>query len=76
MHPIRFIRLNVLKITQTEMAEVTRVSQATVCRWETGELEPNRTEMEAMRRYAYGKGLRWNDRWFFKQPTRREVEGA
>ena len=59
------IRKQVLKMSQAEMAALTETSQATVSRWETGELEPDRAQMETIREAAKQRGLAWDDAWFF-----------
>lgn len=68
MHPIEHIRKNILGITQGALAAITGVTQATVSRWEAGELEPGRGEMERIRATARARGLAWDDRWFFEVP--------
>ena len=65
MNPLMHIRKNVLQATQAEMAEIAGVRQATVSRWETGELEPSRDQMAAIRGEALRRGLSWDDGWFF-----------
>lgn len=59
------IRKELLKLTQSEMAVVTGVSQATVSRWETGELEPSRSELARIRDEAMRRNITWNDSLFF-----------
>lgn len=77
MRPIEHIRRNVLSMTQSQLAELTRVSQATVSRWERGELEPSRAEMEIIRQAGLArKGRRWSDRWFFEIPVARAGRAA
>lgn len=69
MRPIEHIRRNVLHLSQAGLAELTGVSQATVSRWESGELEPSRAEMEIIRRKGRAlKGRKWHDRLFFETP--------
>lgn len=70
--PLRHIRRAVLGITQQRLAEITGVSQATVSRWEDGNLSPNLTEMAAIRNEAIRLGKPWDDRLFFAPPS----EGA
>lgn len=67
MNPIKHIRKNVLKMKQHEFAAVAGVNQATVSRWEKGELVPSLSEMAAIRAQAQGK-RGWNDRLFFEAP--------
>ena len=68
--PIERIRREILGISQVAMAAVTSTSQATVSRWENGELEPDRSQMEAIRRAVRKRRLDWDDRWFFEAPER------
>lgn len=69
------IRKDFLKLTQSEMAVVTGVSQATVSRWETGELEPSRSELARIRDEAMRRNLSWNDSLFFA-PTAQSNEAV
>lgn len=62
---MRTIRLHIFKIGQAEMAGIAGVSQATVSRWETGELEPGREQMAAIRAAAAERATIWRDEWFF-----------
>lgn len=68
MRPLQHIRKSILGMTQAEMAVLTGVQQATVSRWENGELEPDREQMERIREKVRAKGLTWDDRWFFEIP--------
>jgi transcriptional regulator with XRE-family HTH domain len=75
MSPILHIRKDVLKMTQAEMAVLTGARQATVSRWELGQLEPSREQMQAIRSEALRRGIEWSDEWFFG-PPRRPTEAA
>ena len=68
MRPIAHIRQEVLKVPQTALADIAHTTQATVSRWETGELEPDREQMDLIRQAALERGIEWNDRWFFETP--------
>jgi predicted transcriptional regulator len=68
MKPITHIRKNVLGLSQKALGELAGASQATVCRWERGALEPNRDQMDLIRRKAIEAGKAWDDRWFFETP--------
>lgn len=68
MNPIRHIRLCVFEAIQADFAEFAGVTQATVSRWETGEFEPNRDDLERIREAAIKQGRPWEDRWFFEVP--------
>lgn len=67
--PLRTIRKNILNLSQVEMAELTATTQATVSRWETGELEPDRGQLAMIRAEAAARGIEWNDTWFFEVPA-------
>lgn len=69
MNQLAFIRRDILKVTQTEMAWLTGVRQATVSRWESGELEPSLEQMQRIRAEALRRGVPWDDRWFFDAGT-------
>lgn len=68
MHPMEHIRKNVLGLTQGALAALAGVTQATVSRWEAGELEPSRDALDRIRTAARIRGLAWDDRWFFEIP--------
>jgi transcriptional regulator with XRE-family HTH domain len=51
------IRKAILQLSQQQMADVAGTSQATVSRWEKGELEPDRSQIAAILEYARGKGI-------------------
>jgi transcriptional regulator with XRE-family HTH domain len=55
----------ILNLPQNELASIAGVSQATVCRWEKGQWEPNRDELERIRNYALTHGYEWEDAFFF-----------
>ncbi|HWL06754.1 MAG TPA: helix-turn-helix domain-containing protein [Xanthobacteraceae bacterium] len=64
--PMSSIRRNVFGGTQSAFAQIAGVTQATVSRWERGELEPSREEMARIRSAAHERGIAWDDRWFFE----------
>lgn len=68
MTPIAYIRTKVFDLRQTPFAEVAGTTQATVSRWENGELEPSRDNLDRIRGAALERGLPWDDRWFFEVP--------
>ena len=74
MHPIEHIRKKVLGVNQASLAEIAGVTQATVSRWENGELDPGRNELGRIRDAARDRGLDWDDRWFFEAPRAPEPE--
>lgn len=69
MGPLLYIRREIFRATQSEMATIAGVSQSTVSKWEAGLLEPGRVEMERIRKGAAGRGLAWCDEWFFQPPA-------
>jgi transcriptional regulator with XRE-family HTH domain len=76
MNPLLHIRKNVLDITQAEMAALTGTRQATVSRWERGELEPSRDQLNSIRNEAAKRGIEWDDSWFFGAPAVETAEVA
>jgi DNA-binding transcriptional regulator YiaG len=69
MKAVAHIRNRVFGMSQAAFAKVAGVSQATVSRWESGEFEPNRDELERIRRAALNGCKPWDDRWFFEEPA-------
>lgn len=69
MGPIEHIRKTILEISQAALGDIAGVTQATVSRWENGELEPGREEMARIRESARARGIAWDDRWFFEAPS-------
>lgn len=68
-HPMLHIRKEILGMRQAEMATLTGVQQATVSRWERGELEPSRDALDAIRTEARKRKIAWDDKWFFESPS-------
>lgn len=68
MSTLLHIRKDVLAISQAEMAAIARTSQATVSRWENGELQPDLRQMKRIRAFALERGLGWDDSLFFDLP--------
>jgi transcriptional regulator with XRE-family HTH domain len=69
MTPMLHVRKTILGLSQAEMAKIAGVSQGTVSKWEAGQLEPSRDELDHIRADAIDRGLDWNDRWFFEAPA-------
>lgn len=63
------IRKDILRLTQAEMAEIAGATQATVSRWESGELEPSRDQIEMILVCARGKGIDLSPADFFDIPA-------
>ena len=68
MNTILHIRKNVIEVSQTTLAAIAGTNQATVSRWERGELFPNLEQMRAIRSAVLDSGGDWDDRWFFEVP--------
>lgn len=66
MKPLEHIRKNLFSVSQSAFSEIAGVTQATVSRWESGELEPGRAEMAAIREEAVRRNILWDDRFFFE----------
>jgi len=73
MRTIEHIRKNVFRVSQADFGAIAGTTQASVSRWEKGELEPRRSEMDKIRSEAISRGLEWNDRLFFETPTTPEA---
>jgi predicted transcriptional regulator len=70
MNPILRIRRDILRVSQVEMGLIAGgASQATVSRWENGELEPNLSQIALIRAEIKRRRLRWKDIWFFEVPS-------
>lgn len=65
MTQLRFIRCQVFKVTQADMAMIAGTRQATVSRWEHNKLRPSLEHLLRIRAEANRRGLNWNDSWFF-----------
>lgn len=76
MNPLVHIRKVVFGATQAEMAEIARVSQGTVSKWEAGSLRPDSAELRRIRDEAAERGLSWDDKWFFEAPGAAKLEGV
>jgi predicted transcriptional regulator len=63
---MEYIRREVFKASQEAMATIAGVTQSTVSRWEKGELEPDRWQMERIRDAARSRSIPWKDKWFFE----------
>jgi DNA-binding transcriptional regulator YiaG len=68
MLPISHIRNSIFQVTQAEFAALAGTSQATVSRWEKGELMPNSANLDRIRQAAQANNIAWNDSWFFVTP--------
>lgn len=65
MTPMQHIRKAILRISQSEMASIASTTQATVSRWEKGELVPDLAQMTRIREEAQARGIDWSDGFFF-----------
>ena len=74
MSAIARIRKELLGLTQVEFAALTGVTQATVSRWERGELFPNLRELALIREAAKAKKPEeWDDSLLFERASNRRV---
>ena len=73
MNQIRHIRKTVFNLSQVEFGELVKVAQGTVSKWENGELEPSRSDLELIRLTAKERGFPWEDSWFFEVPSPSEA---
>lgn len=71
---MRHIRRQVLRLTQANMGSLIGVSQATISRWESGELKPSHDHLSAIRAQAHKQRVEWNDEWFFEAPPEQIAE--
>jgi len=75
MSAIGHIRKNVLRVSQSELGAIAGVTQATVSRWEAGELNPDLRQMALIRAAARRKkGAGWKDALFFDPPPCRDAD--
>jgi transcriptional regulator with XRE-family HTH domain len=65
MSVFKRIRVDLFHLQQAELAAIAGVSQATVSRWETGELTPGYEELRRIREEAVRRGIDWDDSLFF-----------
>lgn len=63
--PLKAIRRVVFGTNQAQFAALVETSQATVSRWENGELFPDLKQMATIRSAAIERGVNWRDEWFF-----------
>jgi transcriptional regulator with XRE-family HTH domain len=73
MTPLEYIRKLIFKASQSAFGEIAGTTQASVSRWENGELEPGHSEMARIRAAANERGIDWDDRLFFELPTALEL---
>ena len=73
MGPIAHIRKQVFAVNQAEFAVIAGAAQSTVCRWERGELQPDRGHMGCIRAEALRRGMAWDDQWFWELPVAQAV---
>lgn len=62
---ITYLRKNILRISQKELASLCNVSQATVCRWEQGTMDPKLSDLKKIRDKAAQGGIILDDSEFF-----------
>lgn len=65
MNAWQTIREKVFKCSQHEMAQIARVTQPTISKWENGLQVPLSTALKHIRTEAARRGIPWDDKWFF-----------
>lgn len=68
MEPLKRIRTEIFRVTQTDFARMVEASQSTVSRWEKGTLEPTHGQLARIRAAAKERKMRWRDEWLFEAP--------
>lgn len=71
-NPVRFIRRDVLGLTQAQLAAVLKVRQASVSRWEKRRRFPD-GQQSAIRTLGRQARSDWSDSWFFEAPPQTQV---
>lgn len=69
MSTIRYIRKELLGVSQSELALIAETTQTTVSRWERGDLFPDLSQLSRIRDAVKARGSQWRDEWFFEAPT-------
>ena len=70
MNQMLFIRTTVFQLKQAEFADMAKVGQATVSRWEHGESSPSLKALQVIRAEAIRRGISWDDEWLYSNaPT-------
>ncbi|MFC3693387.1 helix-turn-helix domain-containing protein [Chenggangzhangella methanolivorans] len=65
-----------LRVSQSDLAVIAGTTQATVSRWESGDLHPDLPQMAAIREAAQGRDVEWDDAWFFTPAPAPPTEAA
>lgn len=68
MSTIKFIRKELLGVSQSDLAVIAETTQTTVSRWEKGELFPDLAQLGRIRDAVKSGGKEWKDEWFFQSP--------
>jgi transcriptional regulator with XRE-family HTH domain len=68
MNTFKHIRKNVFGLRQDEFALIAGVHQATVSKWESGNLYPDFKNLVSIRTAAISRGHEWRDELFFDSP--------
>lgn len=76
MTPLQHIRKHLFKVSQSAFGEIAGTTQASVSRWESGEQEPDRSEMDRIRAAATERGINWDDSLFFEAPAQMQEPAA
>lgn len=67
--PIRFVRREVFRVNQEELARIGGVSRSRVSRYESGADSPSFAFLERLREEALRRGLEFSGDWFFQAPA-------
>lgn len=73
---MKHIRTRVFRVTQHEMAAIVGTTQASVSRWEKGQLSPDLAQLGRIREAAAKRGLPWDDSWIFEVPAAADADAA
>lgn len=76
MSTVHHIRKAILDISQADLAAIANTTQASVSRWEKGELQPDLEQLRRIRDAVRQRGLAWEDSWFFDAPAVAAKEAA
>ena len=68
-HPIRYVRRNVFKATQQELADLGGVSRSRISRYEMAGEDPPYLFLQRLRKAAMELGLPWDSDWLFASPA-------
>ncbi len=76
MSALKRIRTEVFHVSQSDLAKIAGVTQATVSRWESGEFGPSLGELQRIRDEARARELAWDDSLFFAETPDQTIQAA